>query len=115
VVYEEEFPKDFKVPREIIQYVKQGLLEDTSWHNDESPSFGTRLADGTLLRLWVGHPNLHRREGAPRYGLYVQEDFGDPADETIMETDDVEEVLFHMLNVIERRGKGGPRFRLLGR
>ena len=114
-VYEKEGFSAFKVSREILKLVKGGVLEETSWHNDTAPSFGTRLRDGTLLRLWVEHPNKDRREGSRfRYSVLVQDDFGDPPHETVVETDDLEEALFHLLGVIERRGQKRARFRLLG-
>lgn len=113
-VHEEEFP-GFPVSPRIDKVVKEGLLEDTSYMTDVSPSFGTRLSDGSLLRLWAGHPNKARRgPGVKRYVVQIQPDFGEPAERVIIETDDVEEALFHLENTIDRVGAKKPRFRLLG-
>jgi hypothetical protein len=48
-LYAREFPGfqlDFELP--------EGF-EDTSWHNNETPSFDKVQPDGTILRLWVDH------------------------------------------------------------
>lgn len=115
MVYEKEGFSGYQVSREILKLVKEGVLEETSWKNDTAPSFGTRLKDGTLLRLWAEHPNKARREGSPfRYSVHVQDDFGDPPHEMVVETDDVEEAIFAILDVVEKRGQKKARFRLLG-
>ena len=113
-VWREEFPGGYQVPREIELMVKQGLVEDTSWKGDASPSFGAWLRDNRLLRLWVEHPNYARREGSAfRYTLLVQRGFTDPPEEWIVGTDDLEEVLEKLLWTIQERGRE-PRWRLLG-
>lgn len=119
-VFEREFPGGYKVPMEIQDLVKDGILEDTSWHGDDSPSFGTKLADGDLVRIWVEHPNKKRRTGSEfRYSVFLQRDYARPPHETVVETDDLGEALFHLMNVTQKRGGGRhgqkPRFRLLGR
>lgn len=48
-LYALEFPGfelDFELP--------EGF-EDTSWHNNETPSFDKVQPDGTILRLWVDY------------------------------------------------------------
>lgn len=115
MLYEEYFPRDYGVPRQIIQMVKGNLLSDMSWKADKSPSFGAMLKDGNFLRVWVEHPNKSKRKGSPyRYSVYIQEDISRPPHETIALTDDLEEALFHIDNVLERRGRP-TGFRLLGR
>jgi hypothetical protein len=48
-LYAREFPDfelDFKLP--------EGF-KDSSWHNNETPSFDKAQPNGTLLRLWVDY------------------------------------------------------------
>lgn len=48
-LYAREFPGfelDFKLP---------DGFEDTSWHNNETPSFDKLQSNGTVLRLWVDY------------------------------------------------------------
>lgn len=115
-VYEEEFPNGYKAPRQILDLVDSGLLEDTSWRGDKSPSFGAKLKDGNLLRIWVEHPNKSRRKGSPwRYSVFIQKDFESPPDDEIVETDDANEAAFWLRHILAERGlEVKPRFRLLG-
>lgn len=113
-VWQEEFSKEWAVDPRIMSLVRQDVLEETSWHNDVSPSFGGRLKNGKLLRLWVEHPNVHRREsGSPyRYLLVIQPDFGENIEETILETDDLDLVLEALMKTLDLHGQK-PKWRLL--
>ena len=114
MVYEEEFP-GYKVSKEIVRLVKEGVLEDTSWKPDASPSFGTKLKDCNWIRIWTEHPNVGQRKGSVyRYSAFVQEDLRYEPSETIVQTNDVYEAIMALRNVIERRGIHRARFRLLG-
>jgi hypothetical protein len=110
-VWDEEFGKEWAVSPRIMDLVRRGVLEESSWHNDVSPSFVARLRDGRLLRFWIEHPNESRREsGSPyRYLLVVQKDFGDPPDEVILETDDLNRALYATGDTVTKRGRGGLR------
>jgi hypothetical protein len=113
-IWDEEFAKEWAVSPRIMTLVRQGVLEETSWRQDVSPSFGARLKDGSLLRLWVEHPNPHRRESdSPyRYLLTVQKDFGDPIDRVIVETNNIDLALSQLVQTLEAEGQG-PQWRLL--
>lgn len=113
-IWEEEFSKTWAVSPRIMSLVQQGVLEETSWRQDVSPSFGARLKNGRLLRLWVEHPNPHRREsGSPyRYLLTVQKDFGDPIDFVIVETNNIDLALSQLVERLEQEGQG-PKWRLV--
>lgn len=113
-VWQEEFSKEWAVDPRIMALVRQDVLEETSWHNDVSPSFGARLKNGKLLRLWVEHPNVHRREsGSPyRYLLVIQPDFGEDIEETILETNNIDLVLSQLVQRLEQEGQG-PKWRLV--
>jgi len=45
--------KDFKMMPEVSLFLKKEGFEDTSWHNDEMPSFEKQFDNGSYLRLWV--------------------------------------------------------------
>lgn len=80
-----EHGRDYAVPTEILKRVD---LEDMSWHNDTSPSFGREIAE-TTLRIWVEHPDvaMREREDAKRFTVLI-----DGEDETcryFQDTDDV--------------------------
>lgn len=45
--------KDFKMMPEVSLFLKKEGFEDTSWHNDEMPSFEKQFDNGNYLRLWV--------------------------------------------------------------
>lgn len=65
--------------------LRSGEIQDWSSRNDECPSFGSRSADGNLVRLWIGHPDEAERIGSgceERYAVTVQ---GDPGDDPIEE------------------------------
>ena len=69
-----EFDATYDVPDAITQM--EGI-EDHSWHNDTSPSFGLYDDRGTFLRLWVEHPDPYRREfgpDQPRFGVFLHDD-----------------------------------------
>jgi hypothetical protein len=69
--WEGEFGDRFEIPGFIRFLVKVGILEDLSWHNDASPSFG--FIDDSRdreLRLWVSHPMADLREASDkRFGI----------------------------------------------
>lgn len=92
--WKSEHGLDYEVPGLIDFMVKEGILEDVSWHNDVMPSF--KISDPAneeyWVRLWVDHPVAHRREtGGHRFvvskGMYGGEyDFE-------YETDDLEDAV----------------------
>ena len=43
----------FKMMPEVSLFLKKEGFEDTSWHNDEMPSFEKQFDNGNYLRLWV--------------------------------------------------------------
>jgi len=45
--------KDFKMMPEVSLFLKKEGFKDTSWHNDEMPSFEKQFDNGNYLRLWV--------------------------------------------------------------
>lgn len=50
--YGSEF-KGFKMMPEVALFLKKENFIDTSWHNDEMPSFEKQFDNGNYLRLWV--------------------------------------------------------------
>jgi hypothetical protein len=109
----EEFLPAYRVPAAIEQLVALGVLEDLSWRNDRSPSFGTRLRDRTWLRLWVEHPNPGARTRGTRFTVAIQQDPASGEGEVVARTERVEEALFHVSEIVDTRGIP-PKLRLLG-
>jgi hypothetical protein len=56
-----QFP-DLDVPRDILELVEAGVLEDTSWHNDVCASFESFRGEEPGIRLWVDHSDPAQRE-----------------------------------------------------
>lgn len=111
-VWDEEFAKEWAVSPRIMELVRRGDLEESSFRNDVSPSFAASLKDGRLLRLWVEHPNKSRRisKSPYRYLLVIQQDFGAPPEEILLESDELSLVLWKLDETLRR---GRPTFRLL--
>ena len=98
----EEFGPEFDVPKEILAHPR---MEDMSWHNDASPSFGASKGEpGDLsdpyveVRLWVDHPDPDKREypGSKRFSVFVQsesQEVGDPSGLFDQGTDDLDEAI----------------------
>jgi hypothetical protein len=97
--YQNQFGPDWRVPSNILTLTWEDMdaIEDTSWGNDISPSFGVpfpHLGEDIYLRIWSDHPDPAMREFGdnPRFainftGMHAQE--GD-----IMRTDDLDELIF---------------------
>lgn len=88
-----EFSLNYAVPAEIEDLVSEGVLEDTSWHNDAAPSFrivesGPDGREDTCY-LFVEHPDPTKRElYGPRYRVFYR-----GSDDTALETESLKEVL----------------------
>lgn len=107
ILWNRWFP-EFKVPAQVLGLVKAGILRDTTKCHDVSPNFDAVLADGTILTLWVEHPDPDKRIGQdPRYGL-TSKTHGDPMPQVIAETNSLAEVLRMLQDIIQKRG--GPRW-----
>jgi hypothetical protein len=101
------FP-EFKVPRQVVNLVKGGLLRDTTKCHDASPNFDAVLADGSVLTLWIEHPNSDKRIGQEfRYGITVRHP-QDPMSRAVAETNSLDEVLQALQSTLRERG--GPRW-----
>jgi hypothetical protein len=94
-----EFGPSYEVPEFLPFLARKKVLEDTSWHNDISPSFSVyrEIGDRTHeVRLWVDHPFKSRREvGGERYVVVVNEN-GDQVFES--HTDDLDEAMETLFN-----------------
>jgi len=106
IVWQEEFPKSYRVPAEVLRLADSGVIEDMSWRHDPCPSFGTRLKDKNYVRLWVEHPDSERRAGWDRrYTLVVQPEPSVPFGWKLVATDDVYEALTWLTEVLRARGQ----------
>jgi hypothetical protein len=105
IVWPDEFPASYRVPRDVERLVMSGMVEDMSWRNDPSPSFGAKLKDKNWFRLWVEHPDVHRRIGWPhRYTLVVQPEPAVPFGWKLLGTDDLAEALLWAAQVVRMKG-----------
>jgi hypothetical protein len=86
--YLKEFPDfDFDPP-----YVEG--FEDTSWHNNVSPSFARKVTDTHSITLWVDYLDPERRETGGKQFLVCTHETEDGDDnQTIIETDSFNEAL----------------------
>lgn len=105
VVWQEEFPKSYRVPGDIIKLVYSDILTDLSWRNDPAPSFGVKLRDKNWVRLWVEHPDPARRLGwEDRYTVVVQPEPSIPFGWKLLGTEDLYIALDSLIDVIKMRG-----------
>jgi hypothetical protein len=109
IVWQDEFPASYRVPKDIVGLVYAGVIEDMSWRNDPSPSFGAKLKDKNWVRLWVEHPDADRRAGWPdRYTIIVQPEPAVPFGWKLLGTNDLNEALSWLTEIIRTKG---PRWR----
>lgn len=108
-MWHEEFPLSYRVPRDVERLVEMGVIEDLSWRNDPSPSFGARLKDKNWVRLWVEHPDSKRRTGWPdRYTIIVQPEPAIPFGWKVLGTEAQAEALSWLMEIVRMKG---PRCR----
>jgi hypothetical protein len=94
-----EHGPEYEVPGLIQFMVKEGILQDLSWHNDTCPSFAILdpKNEDRGVRMFVDHPVKGRRE-FPEWGRFIVqlgELSGKPDFE--LETDDLETALLALL------------------
>lgn len=109
----EEFYPDARVPRHIIQLVKDGVLFDSSSHETSCPSFSAKLKSGKVVTLKVSNPDLSKRDTRclTRFTLLLGRDFGHGQE--IYFTNDMWDLIIEFWEVYDRNG-GATRFRLMG-
>ena len=93
--WDEEFGPYYDVPGFLPFLVREKVLEDMSWHNDASPSFGIYSeAQDRDVRFWVDRPfKSHRRGTGSRFAVMVTNLGGVAEFNVDFETDDFEEAL----------------------
>lgn len=108
--WDNEFGSDFEVPGFISFLVKKKIVEDLSWHNDVSPSFGVYLeSNERMVRLWVDHPFKSQRE-TEGYHFVVTDGAASSENDFELETDDLEkalEALFKQLAALHKGRSAG--------
>lgn len=103
-VWEEEFSRSFKVPVDVMRLVRSGAIEDMSWRNDPSPSFGVKLRDKNWVRLWVEHPEPRRRRGWPdRFTIVVQPEPAIPFGWKMLGSEDPHEAVQWLTEIIRMK------------
>jgi hypothetical protein len=109
IVWQNEFPSSYRVPRDLEKLVLSGVVEDMSWRNDPSPSCGVRLKDKNWVRLWVEHPDLNRRIGWPnRYTIVIQPEPAIPFGWKMIGTEDLPAALSWVAQIVRMKA---PRCR----
>lgn len=107
IVWKEEFPSSYRIPKEIVRLVEDGVIEDMSWRQDPAPSFGRKLRDKNWVRLWVEHPDPLRRIGwDQRLTVIVQPDPAIPFGLKMVSTEDLYEALTWLAWIIKTRSPG---------
>ncbi len=104
-----EFGRGYDVPDFIEFLMKEGVVEDSSWHNDVAPSFSHVDDAFTGVRLWVEHPLFSEREsGGTRFCVSTQVEGSQDGED--LQTDDLEEAVEELLQRIEQHERpGDPR------
>ena len=102
--WQKYFP-EYLIPEKITDLVDAGLFKDGTQRGG-LPNFSTTFPDGSVLVIWVEHPNPNRREYEDeRYALALQEPGDDIA--TVLKSNDVFEILAGIREVFAE--KGGPQ------
>jgi len=98
--YLKEFPDfDFDVPH------IEGF-EDTSWHNNVSPSFARKLNDTYSVTLWVDYLDPDRREcGGCQFLVCVHETEEYETTDVILETDSLADALEAIKNLLSEASR----------
>lgn len=107
---ESEFGSNYEIPGFITWLVKNRYLEDMSWHNDASPSFGVHgeirgtkgRPEGTSTsetRIFIEHPIQSRRQAqGKRFVVMHSVNGGDEYED--WDFDDLEGALEKLFDVI---------------
>lgn len=92
MTYATEFPDFGALPLDPTEFG----LDDTSWHNDVSPSFSLVINSVNVETLWINYADPEKREmdEGVRFTYYTYEPSGEHNEplETLLSTDDVDEV-----------------------
>lgn len=106
--WESVFGHDYEVPGFVRFLIQKKILEDTSWGNDASPSFGVwdQTGDHRVV-FWVDHPVSRRRHDRmpTEKRFHVQE-----RDEIKFSSDDLDESLVELFKALGRfHGRTPPK------
>jgi hypothetical protein len=88
-----EFGRGYPMPPKLLEFVTTNGFEDTSWHNDISPSF-TYTGKGFNVIIWVEHEDPEERESGShnRFMLtFGSVDHSEHVD--LLDTDSLDELL----------------------
>lgn len=104
------------VPKQIQEMVKFGVLIDTSFPEDPCPSFSSRLANGKVLTIHIGHPDVWKRHPSclSRYTLSLKKGWEGKGKE-LWFTNDLEDMTVEFYGLYVDNGGQRGKFRLLGR
>jgi len=103
--WESEHGEDYEVPPEIDNHPD---LLDASYKNDSCPAFDVSGTGDMQYTIWIDHPDPGAREGGySRFGVTVfnEHTMGEP--ETILETDDLGQLLAFLKKNIPKWQKLG--------
>ena len=113
LTWKSEFPESYDVPSLIEKFVRKGLMDDFSWHNDMSPSFAVKdpKSEDRGIRIWVDHPIASAREvpGGERFMLQEGE-FGSEHEQEF-NSDDLEEILIKLFEWLNKGQYNRSNFR----
>lgn len=99
-----EFGSKYEIPGFVEFLVKEHYLDDMSWHNDVSPSFGItgemagKKDSQVETRLWIEHPLQSRREFQGKRFLVTHAVDGDQIED--YDFDELEDALEKLFEVI---------------
>jgi hypothetical protein len=108
------FP-DYDVPKQIQEMTKYGVVIDTSSPDDSCPSFSSKLANGKVLTIRVGHSDPLKRPPSclTRFTLVFRKGWNDHGKE-VWFTNDLEDMTVEFYGIYAENGGQSGKFRLLG-
>ena len=109
---ESEFGKDYDVPYAIRKLIKSGAVDDSSWHNDSSPSVMVQEPgnDERGVRIWMQHPLEDMREMGGKRFIVQYGGIGSVADDEL-ETHELQDALEKFFGILARPEFDGAKVR----
>jgi hypothetical protein len=108
--------RGWKIPGEILEMLSDGIVVENSQFGDDCPSFNSRLANGKVLSIKVGHQDVQARSVGclTRFTLVLKKRWSDNHGKEIYFTNNIDDLVIEFYSVYTDNGGQSSKFRLLG-
>jgi hypothetical protein len=95
---------EYQVPQIIDRLVEAKILKDKTSDRDIVPHFETKIPNGSMVVLWVDHPDPEWRAvpDGPRYGIDIFPDVG--LKQTVFGSNKLRSTLIALQNLLQQQG-----------